>query len=181
MRRYFLLTAVLVLYLFFGCDFAVAKKIKNSFVIEKESRKNTKPTDQQIPGVKIELSDSLTVKSQERGNLFNVSFAGYDKEPNSNRESFIIVNPTALTLTGYSVKIDYLDMQGRMLHSRTLTQGCLVPEGESRRIDVASWDTQHTYYYYLGNEPKRVATPFQVTFTPLAYWIETIDATDDGL
>lgn len=150
-----------------------AKKIKNSFKIEKESK--TLPIkDKEMQGIKINLSDTLKTDYPEISRFREIKFAGYDKEPNSNRESFLIINPTESLLTGFEVRIDYLDMKGRMLHSRNITEGCDVPPGETRRLDITSWDTQHTYYYYLGNEPKKVATPFQVSFTPINFWIKSL-------
>ena len=63
-------------------------------------------------------------------------------------------------------------MKGRMLHSRIVELDCEVPPEESRKFDITSWDKQHTYYYYLGNEPKKVATPFQVKFLPLSFRVK---------
>lgn len=159
------------------------KKVKNSFKIEKERRskgeEKMQGKDFQFEGTRVSLmADSIpegemeeSFPGSEATILRNVAFAGYDKEVNSRRESFHVVNPSEFTLSGFKVKIDYLDMQGRMLHSRTILEECFIPPGESRRMDIKSWDTQNTYYYYLGNEPKRVATPFQVKFTPLEFWI----------
>lgn len=149
------------------------KKVKNSLKIEKESKVNK--SESQISGREIILADTLSSTPAFEDlikNLTMISFSGYDKEPNSNLESFFIVNPSGKTITGMEVRIDYLDMQNRMIHSRTIKDNCYVPAGETRRFDFKSWDTQHTYYYYLGNEPKRVATPFKVKIKPISYWIE---------
>lgn len=167
-----------------------ARKVKHSFSVGKESKAKSEKSPR-ISGREIILADSLSIDSpsSDFGStavqlpidsekyalidaLKNCSFSGYDKEANSNVESFILMNPTDDTITGFCVKIDYLDMQGRMLHSRILSHPCHVPPDENRRIDVKSWDTQHTYYFHLGNEPLRVATPFQVKFTPLSFWVE---------
>ena len=159
--------------LFYGSMKCDAKKIRNSFTIEKTAgsktngRNNTK-----IKGIKVNLSDTVLIKECDLQGIQGLNFAGYDKEPNSTKESFILVNPTNKTIKGYEVKIDYLDMQNRMLHSKVHRQSCEVPPGENRRFDLSSWDLQRTYYYYLGNEPKKVATPFKVAFTPLTIWIE---------
>lgn len=135
-----------------------ARKVKNNLKVEKES--------------KTKDSGKVLIEGQEvQPDFVLCSFSGYDKEANSNKESFILSNPSQYILTGYEVRIDYLDMQGRMLHSRTIKEPCFIPSGETRRFDLNSWDKQHTYYYYLGNEPRRVATPFQVAFTPLRFWI----------
>lgn len=138
---------------------ADAKKIKNSFKIEKESKVND------VAAPKIE---GLRLEGEE---VSEYVFSGYDKEASSSTESFILSNPKNVTVTGFKVKIEYLDMKGRMLHSRVVEEPCYIPGGESRRLDIKSWDIQKVYYYYLGNEPRRVATPFQVKFHPLYVWV----------
>ena len=163
---------LLILLLFLGfVPPASARKVKQTFKIEKSaggSRKEGKKLKpQDFEGREISADDSL----EWTGKIREISFVGYDKEPNSNKESFLLVNPSDKKVLGYKVKIDYLDLQGRMLHSRIIEETCEVPAGETRRIDIPSWDTQHTYYYYLGNEPKRVATPFKVVFEPLSFRI----------
>lgn len=147
-----------------------AKRIKHSLRVEKETKGSGKQISVNVKG--INMTDSLSLEKDQRENLLKIKFAGYDKEANSSYESFLIINSSEKDLTGFEVKIDYLDMQDRMLHSRTIKEDIKVPSGETRRTDVKSWDIQHTYYYYLGNEPKKVATPYKVTFTPTFFWIE---------
>ena len=152
-----------------------AKKIKNSFVIKKEkvSKKRSEPEKE---GREICLQDSLNESASENDPLIRdlqkVGFAGYDKEPNSSVESFMMLNNSGQKISGFKIRIDYLDMQDRLFHSRIVEESCEVPPGEPRRMDIVSWDKQHTYYYYLGNAPKRVATPFKVAIHPLSFWIE---------
>lgn len=147
------------------------KKIKNSFSIEKEL-KVKKGNLSSSEGRKVEISDSIFNERKDLESLSNVSFAGYNKEVNSPSESFIIINSSDHIIKGFEVKIDYLDIKDRKIHSRNITEHFNVPAGETRHIDVKSWDNQRVYYYYLGNEPKKVATPYKVSFTPIAYWIE---------
>lgn len=148
------------------------KKIKQSLKVEKQTKqKVTTPTGSE--GFEVNMNDDAAPELKEiREQLSGCAFTGYEKEGNSNHESFILVNPSEEVICGYRVRIDYLDMQNRMLHSRELKESCYVPAGETRKFDVKSWDPQHSYYYYLGNEPRRVAIPFQVVFTPISYWIE---------
>ncbi|MCH5229554.1 MAG: hypothetical protein J1F12_06120 [Muribaculaceae bacterium] len=167
----------LITFLFLGIllfEFPLeAKKIKNTLRVEKEEKYVIKSSE--YKGHKINLNDSVlgTLYDKELlSELRKVVFTGYEKEPNSKWESFLIVNPSERLITGFEIKIDYLDMNNRMLHSRNIRESCYVPKGETRKIDITSWDTQHTYYYYLGNEPRKVATPFKVAFHPVIIWIE---------
>lgn len=168
---------LLLLFLISGlCVIPVeSRKIRNTLKVEKES-KSLKDKEVFIEGEKINISDTISSNGlysrREIGKLLDVSFAGYDKEANSSKESFIIINLSPYFISGFEIMIEYLDMQGRMLHSRLVKESCEVPPGESRRLDIKSWDTQHTYYYHLGNEPKRVATSFKVNFIPRSYWIK---------
>ena len=166
----------LSLFLFITCFFHVeAKKIKNTFKIEKESKKKNDNTDV-LKGKMINLNDSLSPlnfeNKSEIQNIYKVSFAGYEKEAASSKESFLMINPSSYNITAFEVKINYYDLQGRMLHSRIVKEICDLPAGETRRFDIKSWDTQHTYYYHLGNEPKKVSIPYKVSFLPLLIWVE---------
>lgn len=175
MRGLGIIFLLVLLVTFHTVESVEAKKIKNSFKIEKESSKDKKQTEIRIEGKKvtIEANDSLSGSNGEYELLLNgITFSGYDKEVNSSKESFLVSNKSEVPVTGFEIRIDYLDMKGRMLHSREVKKSCLIPPGETRKVDIPAWETQHTYYYYLGNEPKRVATPFQVAITPKCYWIE---------
>lgn len=167
MRRIISILFILIVTGIFVTD---AKKIKNSFKVEREPKSvvagKTAPE-----GIIISMKDAVPDESTGIG-MEKINFAGYEKELSSNYESFIIINGSDACLTGFSLKIDYLDMKGRMIHSREVTESCDVPKGESRKIDIRSWDTQRTYYYYLGNEPRRVATPYKVSFQPICFWIK---------
>lgn len=152
---------------------AEAKKIKNSFTIDKNSSEISINSEKNLAGRKILLSDSMEGNNHPEilDDLKNVSFNGYEKEAGSNLESFILVNKSGWSILGFEIRIDYLDMKDRMLHSRIVKEQCDVPSSEARKIDLKSWDKQHSFYYHLGNEPRRVSTPYKVRFSPVAFWI----------
>lgn len=152
-----------------------AKRVKQILHVEKETKDEVKKRKRGAECVVICMTDSTEGDggvSLLREKLKECSYAGYEKEANSNIESFILLNPGDTEILGFRVRIDYLDMKGRMIHSRDIEESGIVPPGEARRFDVKSWDKQHTYYYHLGNSPKRVATPFRVKFTPLEFWVK---------
>lgn len=170
-RRFILALLLCVMFV----NVSEGRKYKITHTIEKDSDEKRKKK-KGFEGTKVEMTDTLSKAYMdfvaEDPEILKVRFAGFDKEPNSSMESFMLQNPSGNTITGFEVRVDYLDMQGRMLHSRTIKESCDVPPGETRRFDIKSWDTQHTYYYYLGNAPKKVATPFQVIFYPVTFWIK---------
>lgn len=154
---------------------AEARKVKQSLKIPKEKTSRTK-SDKEDLGVEVAANeDSYMALPNGRQVHFcpdSISFAGYEKEANAGFESFIIINNTETSLSGVKMKIIYKDLQDRMLHSRIVEQRCFVPTKESRKIDIKSWDKQHTYFYYLGNEPRKVATPYKIEILPLAFYIK---------
>lgn len=108
------------------------------------------------------IADSIAV------NAAQPRFSGFDKGVNSAKESFFVTNPHSDELVEVKVEITYETMEGAMLHCREWTQKVRIPSGETRRVDIPTWDTQHQFYYHLTSPtPKRPATPFRVRFRPL--------------
>ena len=100
-----------------------------------------------------------------------VTFAGFDKKINSSMESFFITNHTDRTLTAIALYIDYLTPDGRQLHKKYYKLACNIPPGETRKADIKSWDTQHSFYYVKSAPPKGGGSPFTVKFDPIAYYL----------
>lgn len=93
-----------------------------------------------------------------------VSLSGYDKPLRTSRETFLVTNRSDRTLHGMALTITYLSTDGRQLHERTDTIGVSVPAGETRMARISTWDTQHSYYYVLGQQPRTAnVTPYTVT------------------
>lgn len=155
-----------------------ARKVKQSLKITTEKKKSSSTDSIGIEDQRKKLSANGTVSvtmPNDTSVLFcpdSITFAGYEKEVNSATESFLIVNNSDIEICGIEIKIIYKDLKDRMLHSRTLSQSCVVPPKETRKIYFKSWDLQKTYYYYLGNEPRKVATPYKIEIVPLAFFTE---------
>lgn len=144
--------------------------------IEKGKTRNTPSDPESQEGIrKVEATEPSIIGSDIDGPLWfypdSIRFTGYDKTLPSKKESFLIVNRSDAEIKKIGIRITYLDMKDRMLHSRDITVDCTVPPGETRRGDISSWDVQNTYFYYLGPEPRRVATPYKVRFEPLWFLI----------
>lgn len=109
--------------------------------------------------VTIEENDSTCNFDEIRG---KVRFYGFDKTLTSQKESFFISNGLDKTLTALEVEITYFDMKKRQLHQRLVPVECEIPPGETRRVDVKSWDAQKAFYFHQSAAPRRQATPFDV-------------------
>ncbi len=125
-----------------------------------------------LPELKTETSgDSIHAESNsyeiicdETPGTDLLGFSGFDKALTSNKESFFVTNRSKDILTEFTVQIIYRNIQGEMLHSRTVSVPVEIPPAETRRIDIASWDSQKQFYYHRTMPvPKRQATPFTVT------------------
>lgn len=110
---------------------------------------------QRAPELKF---DTVFIPARE-----DVQLSGYDKPLRTNRETILVTNSTPRTVGGLSVTIKYMDMQGRQLHERTDTLRADVPPGETRMLRLATWDTQHSYYYHRGQQPRTAnVTPYDI-------------------
>ena len=102
--------------------------------------------------------------------IFPVCVSGYDKPLRSYGESFFVTNATRQRFSAVVFDIRYLDLQGRQLHNRRVAVAADIPAGETRRVDISSWDKRQTFYYHLGPKPRtRGVTPFAVRITPVAF------------
>lgn len=97
----------------------------------------------------------------------SVRFTGFDKPAASEKESFLISNGTSGTLLSFDLEITYLTLDGRQLHRRIISHDCHIPAGETRKVDIRSFDTQHSYHYTASAPGRNGAYPFTVTFRPV--------------
>ncbi len=140
---------------------ASAKKIKQTHKLEVNKGKETSGKRNKKQKIYIE-ADSLLADS--------IRFSGYDKPINAKKETFHLSNSTSRNLKKVGIRVTYLDLNGRMLHMRETEAECDIPTGETRLVSIPTWDRQNTFYYYLGPEPRRVATPYKTSISLL--WIE---------
>lgn len=99
-------------------------------------------------------------------------FSGFDKPLSSVRESFFITNTTDCRLINLNIDIEYITLDSMQLHKRTVEIPCDIPPGETRKIDIKSWDNQKSFYYYKSAKPRRNATSFDVRFYPISITLQ---------
>lgn len=90
---------------------------------------------------------------------------GYDKPRRSTRETMFVTNATDRRIHAVALTLDYTDMDGRQLHRRHLRHNIDIPPGETRQLNVRTWDVQNAFYYYrtAAGRGRSAATPYRVT------------------
>ncbi|MCM1032755.1 MAG: hypothetical protein NC405_03265 [Odoribacter sp.] len=94
----------------------------------------------------------------------SVAVAGFEKSLKSTREMMFVTNNTVRRINSLGFEITYTDIDGHMLHKVIHELDTDIPPGETRRIDVRSFDSGGIYYYKLSPPGPRTlrATPFDV-------------------
>lgn len=97
----------------------------------------------------------------------SIAVDGFEKPLRSMRESMTIHNNTSRAVEAVELDMVYTDTGGRMIHRARHTVSAAVPAGESRRIDVPTFDSSATFYYRHSKRPRYTshATPFDVDVT----------------
>lgn len=164
--------SLLILLVLPASIFAGEKKINTRLKTERISTKDKaeKKTDDEM------TAGSFMVASQcadcNKGyTLDQIVMSGYDKPLTSAQETFFITNNTDRILSGLTLYVEYLTLDGRQLDKRFIKLSCAVPPGETRIAKIPSWDTQKSFFYEKSARPKRQATPYKVVFDPVAYYL----------
>lgn len=100
----------------------------------------------------------------------SIRFAGFEKNASSTVESFFVTNNSNVAIRRLTVRITYRDMHGRMLHRREENIDAVLPQSETRRVSLKSFDTQKNLYYYRSNPPRRGGMPFTVEIEVISIW-----------
>lgn len=101
-----------------------------------------------------------------------IRFSGFDKPYNSTKETFLVTNNGPEFLGKIEIRLTYSDLEGRMLHSRTMTLNADVPPGQTRQLTVKSFDTQKSYFYHKSKSPRTGGQSFTVSIELLHFHVE---------
>lgn len=114
------------------------------------------------------VADSTTVSPD------SITIADYDKPLRSNYETFFVTNRHSRTIVRITVDIDYIDMNGSQLHSRSVTVECDIPPGATRQLQTRAWDRQKAFYHHTTRSKPRSphARPYKVVVTPVSLLLE---------
>lgn len=128
------------------------------------TRKKLVKSEQEVTVV----ADSTTVSPD------SITIADYDKPLRSNYETFFVTNRHSRTIVRITVDIDYIDMNGSQLHSRSVTVECEIPPGATRQLHTRTWDRQKAFYHHTTRSKPRSshARPYKVVVTPVSLLLE---------
>ncbi len=133
----------------------------------KPTRKNLRSLE--VPVAVMESDDGLLPDSLDGVDPNAVSLKGYSKRASDAKESFFITNNTKQRMSAVRLLLRYTTMQGEMLTQRTVTVPVSLKPGETKLVEVKSFDVQRLFYYYAGPQPRKQATPFKVAFRLTGY------------
>lgn len=103
-----------------------------------------------------------------------IRIAGYDKPISTSKETLHITNLTDKdTITAVTLDIKYLDTKGRQLHRRHVEIKTTIPPGETRLADFPTWDIQRSFFYINSNQPRRQATPYDISIQTISLTAKT--------
>lgn len=172
MNRLFAFIILLAVSLCFETD---ARKVKQSLRVDTK-KSNQSHASKKSKEIKAREENGFIYTVKGKGTFTlpvdSVIFSGYDKPATATKEAFLTTNKTDVTLIEITVSITYKDMKDRMLHKRSSIIKCNIPPGETRKLEIPTWDSQMSYYYFRSAEPKRTATPYKVEITPLSFRLQ---------
>lgn len=100
----------------------------------------------------------------------SITIADYDKPLRSNYETIFVTNRHQRKLVQITINIDYIDMNGSQLHSRSVTVECDITPGTTRQLQMRAWDRQKAFYHHTTRSKPRSphARPYKVVVTPVS-------------
>lgn len=131
------------------------------------TRKNLRSVE--VPIALLESSDGLLPDSLIDIDPNAVTLKGFSKRASDSKESFFITNNTKHRMSAVRLLLRYTTMKGELLTQRTVTVPVNLKPGETKLVEVKSFDVQRLFYYYAGPQPRKQATPFQVAFRLTGY------------
>lgn len=118
------------------------------------------------------------VRTENDSIYSRLRFSGYDKQISAARESFFITNNTGSDLKSLSLEINYTTPDGRQLHRRQQRIDQYIPTGETRKIEIPTWDKQKSFYYIKSSPPRKGGAAYDISFSLLSVTLVQINSSD---
>ena len=131
------------------------------------TRKNLRSTE--VPVAVLDTVDALLPDSLMLLDANAVTIKGYSKRASDSKESFFITNNTRHRMSAVRLLLRYTTMNGELLTQRSVTVPVSLKPGETKLVEVKSFDVQRLFYYYAGPQPRKQATPFKVSYRLTGY------------
>ena len=131
------------------------------------TRKNLRSS--QVPVAVLEVGDDLLPDSLTMIDPDAVSLKGFSKRASDSKESFFITNNTTQRMSAVRLLLRYTTMNGELLTQRTVNVPVSLKPGETKLVEIKSFDVQRLFYYHAGPRPRKQATPFKVAFRLTGY------------
>lgn len=140
----------------------------NEIHAKKVTSKLTAPTTSLKDRAKKQKRSTKDSSNREKiaGKL---NFVGYDKKTGSAKETFFVDNGTDINISSFELEISYYNSAGKQIHKRKVEINQVIPAGESRMVDIPSWDTQKSFHYVKSTASSKGSTPYTVRFRVLSY------------
>lgn len=130
-------------------------------------RKNLRSTE--VPVAVLDTVDGLLPDSLMTVDPAAVTIKGFAKRASDSKESFFITNNTRHRMSAVRLLMRYTTMNGELLTQRSVTVPVSLKPGETKLVEVKSFDVQRLFYYYAGPQPRKQATPFKVSYRLTGY------------
>ena len=131
------------------------------------TRKNLQTLE--VPVAALTPDDGLLPDSLPDIDPGAVSLKGYSKRASDAKESFFITNNTKHRMSAVRLLLRYSTMDGELLTQRQVNVPVSLKPGETKLVEVKSFDVQRLFYFYAGPKPRKQATPFKVAFRLTGY------------
>ena len=131
------------------------------------TRKNLRSTE--VPVAVLDTVDGLLPDSLMTVDPAAVTIKGFAKRASDSKESFFITNNTRHRMSAVRLLMRYTTMNGELLTQRSVTVPVSLKPGETKLVEVKSFDVQRLFYYYAGPQPRKQATPFKVSYRLTGY------------
>ncbi len=133
----------------------------------RSTRKNLRSTE--VPVAVLDTVDGLLPDSLMTVDPAAVTIKGFAKRASDSKESFFITNNTRHRMSAVRLLMRYTTMSGELLTQRSVTVPVSLKPGETKLVEVKSFDVQRLFYYYAGPQPRKQATPFKVSYRLTGY------------
>jgi len=123
----------------------------------------------EVPVAVLEADDAMLPDSLTGVDAHAVSLKGFNKRASDSKESFFITNNTSGRMSAVRLLLRYTTLGGELLHQRVVTVPVSLKPGETRLVEIKTWDVQRLFYFYQSSKPRKAATPFKVAYRLTGY------------